>query len=263
VGKEASEFIQVARRDAVAQVTINRPERRNAFSLAMWERLGDVMTELAGDSDLRCVVLRGAGGKAFVAGADIAEFDEVRSSAVQAAAYAEIMDRATEAVKDCLCPTVALIEGACVGGGLELAVQCDLRLSNASGRFGIPINRLGHCLPYAAMVTLVELAGRATALEILLEGRILSAEEAYAKGLVTRVAPDEDFEAEAAAMVKRIAEGAPLAARWHKQFAMKALHPENISKEEWAAPFESCDTADCHEGVRAFLAKEKPRFIGK
>jgi len=263
VGAEASEYIQVTRQGAVAQVTINRPDRLNAFSLAMWARLGDAVSELAGDSGLRCLVLRGAGGKAFAAGADIAEFGAVRSSASQAAAYAEVVDRAIDAVRDCPCPTVALIEGACVGGGLELAVHCDLRLSNASGRYGIPINRLGHCLPYGAMVTLVELAGRATALEILLEGRVFSAEEAYAKALVTRVVPDEAFEAEAAAMVRRIADGAPLAARWHKQFATKALHPENITEEEWAAPFESCDTEDCKEGVRAFLAKEKPRFSGR
>ena len=246
---------------AVATLWLNRPERRNAFDLAMWGRLGDLAMELGAQDDLRCLVLRGRGG-AFAAGADISEFPEKRSSTGQAVDYAKIMDRATEAVADCPAPTLAVIEGPCVGGGLELAVQCDLRIASETARLGIPINRIGHCLPYPAMIALVELAGRATALEILLEGRILTAEEALAKGLVTRVVPDGDLEAEAAATVKRIAAGAPLAARWHKSLAKKALRPESLTEETWREPLLSCDTADYREGIRAFLAKETPVFRG-
>lgn len=245
----------------LATLWLNRPARRNAFDLAMWQRLGDLALELAADAELRCLVLRGRGG-AFAAGADIAEFPEKRYNAEQALAYAEVMDRATEAVAGCPAPTLAVIEGPCVGGGLELAVQCDLRLAAESARFGIPINRIGHCLPYPAMIALVELAGRATALEILLEGRILTAGEALAKGLVTRVVADDALEAEAAAAVQRIAAGAPLAARWHKRLARKALRPESLIAEDWREPLASCDTADYREGIRAFLAKEKPLFRG-
>ncbi|MGD1877972.1 MAG: enoyl-CoA hydratase/isomerase family protein [Kiloniellaceae bacterium] len=258
---QAEESIELERAGAVATLWLNRPARRNAFDLAMWGRLGDLVADLAGDGSLRCLVLRGRGG-AFAAGADISEFPQKRHSAAQAADYARIMDRATEAVADCPAPTLAVIEGPCVGGGLELAVQCDLRLATETARFGIPINRIGHCLPYPAMIALVELAGRAAALEILLEGRILTAEEALAKGLVTRVVPDDALEAEASAMVTRIADGAPLAARWHKQLAKGALRPETLTEEDWRVPLLSCDTADYREGIRAFLAKEKPVFRG-
>lgn len=254
--------IEVERQEAVATLWLNRPERRNAFNLAMWRRLGDLALELAAEQDLRCLVLRGRGG-AFAAGADISEFPDKRSSSEQAVGYAKVMDRATEAVAHCPAPTLAVIEGPCVGGGLELAVQCDLRLASQNARFGIPINRIGHCLPYPAMIALVELAGRATALEILLEGRILTAEEALAKGLLTRVVPDDALEDEAAATVQRIAAGAPLAARWHKTLAKKALRPEMLDEDAWREPLLSCDTADYREGIRAFLAKEKPAFRGE
>jgi len=260
--QQSGEAIELERDGAVATLWLNRPARRNAFDLAMWGRLGDLAGDLAAEPGLRCLVLRGRGG-AFAAGADISEFPDKRFNAAQAADYAHVMDRATEAIADFPAPTLAVIEGPCVGGGLELAVQCDLRLAGAGARFGIPINRIGHCLPYPAMIALVELAGRAAALEILLEGRILDATEALAKGLLTRVVPDDALAAEAAATVKRIAAGAPLAARWHKRLARKALRPEAMSAEDWREPLASCDTADYREGIRAFLAKEKPVFRGE
>ncbi len=257
------ESIYVERDGVIATVVLNRPERRNAFDLAMWVRLGEVMRELNADESLRCIVLRGAGGQAFAAGADIAEFEALRFSAEQAEAYAEQMHPAFEAIERSPHPTVALIEGACVGGGLELALKCDLRIANRSGKFGIPINRLGHVLPWEGLVPLVKLCGRAVALEILLEGRILGAEEAYAKGLVNRVVDDEEVEAEAYGTAKRIAKGAPLAARWHKELTLRILDPKPLSAEELREPYRSCDTEDYKAGVRAFLAKEKPSFKGR
>ena len=258
-----SDSILLTREGPLATLTFNRPARLNAFDLAMWERLGSLMTEVSADDGLRCVVLRGAGGRAFAAGADIAEFAETRSDAAQAAAYGKVVEVAVEAIRDCPHPTLAAIEGACMGGGLELALECDLRICNASARFGIPIKRLGHCLPYPAMVTLVELAGRAIAMELLLEGRIFAAEEALAKGLVNRVVADDALAAEVAATAKRIVEGAPLAARAHKRFARRALDPRPIDEAEWLEPLALCDSADYREGVRAFLAKEKPAFKGE
>lgn len=258
-----SDSVLVRREGPVAWVLLNRPERRNALDLDMWARLGEALRSLSEDPDLRCLVLRGAGGKAFAAGADIAEFERTRDSAAAAARYAEVMDPAMEALRDCPAPTVAIIEGACVGGGLELAVQCDLRLAGASARLGMPINRIGHALPYPAMIALVELAGRAAALELLLEGRILTAEEAYHRRLVTRVVADAALEEETEALIARIVAGAPLAARWHKVFAAKALKPEALTAEDRLAPFLSCDSADYREGIRAFLAKETPKFKGE
>jgi enoyl-CoA hydratase/carnithine racemase len=167
------------------------------------------------------------------------------------------------AVADCPWPTLAMIRGACVGGGLELAVNCDLRICGAGARFGIPINRIGHCLPMPAMRALVELVGRSVALEVLLEGRIINACEAKDIGLVNRVVPDEELAAEAGATAERIARGAPLAARGHKRLAHRALDPRPLSEQDWAAAFETCDSADYREGVRAFLAKEQPVFKGR
>lgn len=255
-----SDSVLLQRDGAIATITLNRPERRNAFNLAMWAALGDVMEDLNWDDTLRCIILRGAGDKAFAAGADIAEFSEVRASSEQAQSYAKVMDRATDAVRDCLHPTLAMIRGACVGGGLELAIQCDLRIAGRSGRFGIPINRIGNALPYAAMVALVEAVGRPTVLEMLLEGRIYRAEEACAKGLVTRVVEDDALEDEVAQTAMKIAEGAPLVARAHKVFSRKAVTPRDLRDEDWIAPFDICDSNDYREGIRAFLAKEPPNF---
>ena len=248
---------------ALAIVTLNRPDRRNALDKAMWKHLGEVIAGLNADPSLRCIVLRGGGGQAFAAGADISEFETARGNSAQAADYAEAMHPAFEGVLHSPHPTLAFVEGACTGGGLELALFCDLRLCNESARFGIPINRLGHVLPYEGMLPLVQLVGRAVALEILLEGRLFSASEAYEKGLVNRVFRDEEAEREMLMTAHRIAEGAPLAARWHKQFSLRALDPTPLSEQERRAPFLACDTDDYREGIRAFLAKETPQFRGK
>jgi enoyl-CoA hydratase/carnithine racemase len=248
------------REGAVVTLTINRPERLNAMSLALWKALGEEIEALSGEEALRCLVLRGAGGKAFGAGADIAEFPERRFSAAQAVAYAAEIDPTLEALAAFPAPTLAAIEGVCAGGGLELALLCDLRISNESGRYGIPINRIGHCLPFPAMRALVELVGRSTALEILLEGRMVGAEEARAMGLVNRVVTDDAFEEEVAAAVARIARGAPLAARAHKLMARRALDAGPLSQADLDSAYDLCDSADYREGVTAFLEKRSPDF---
>ena len=263
VTSDMTDLVRLERDGDIARVVLNRPERLNAFNLAMWERMGTVMEQVADMSDLRCLLLGGGESKAFGAGADIGEFPEVRFSAGQAEDYARAMGPALEGLEDCPIPTVAAIRGACMGAGLEIALLCDLRICGEGARFGIPINRIGHCLPYAAMRPMVALVGQATAFEILLEGRILGAAEAYAKGLVTRVVSDAEVETEAAATAQRIAAGAPLAARWHKRFVRRAADPRPLSDEEWREPFEACDTADYREGIRAFLEKQTPDFEGR
>ena len=137
------ESVLLARDGAIATVTLNKPERLNALDRGMWETLRDTMRTLSADDDLRCVVLRGAGGKAFAAGADIAEFATERANAQQASGYGGLVHEAMQSVGHCKHPTVALIEGACIGGGLEIAAMCDLRICGKSSRFGVPINRLG------------------------------------------------------------------------------------------------------------------------
>ena len=258
----ASEPILVSRDGVIATVALNNPERLNALNRAMWESLGSALRRLSADDALRCIVVRGAGDKAFAAGANIAEFAAERADARQAKAYGSLIHETMQSVARCRHPTVALIRGACVGGGLEIAAMCDLRIAGQSSRFGIPVNRLGLTMAYGELMGLLALVGRAAALEILLEGRVFDAEEACRKGLVNRVVPDDRVEDEAYATARRIAEGAPLAARWHKKFVRRLADPEPISPAEADECFACFDTEDFRIGYAAFLAKRKPDFKG-
>ncbi len=258
-----AEPIIVTRDGSIATVALNNPERLNALNKPTWARLGEVMRELSADDTLRCVVLRGTGEKAFAAGADIAEFAGERADSKQARDYGELIHATMQSVAACKHPTVAMIKGACVGGGLEIAACCDLRICGSSSRFGVPINKLGLTMGYGELAGLLALVGRAVALEILLEGRVFDAAEALQKRLVNRVVADEQVEAEARATARRIADGAPLVARWHKQFIERLTVRASVAPDEWDEGFACFDTADYREGVAAFLAKHAPRFSAK
>ena len=254
----------LVRRDGfVAIVVLNRPEKLNALTRPMWQGLGAAMRELSADDSLRCVVLRGAGGKAFAPGNDIAEFETERSSFDQGKAYGAVLHGALGAIADCRHPTVALIEGICVGGGLEIAALCDIRICGEGSRFGVPINKLGLVMAHAELAALVQLAGRAVALEMLLEGRVFGAREALAKHLVHRVVADDQVEAEAFATARRIAAGAPLVARWHKQFLRQIESGLPLAEAQRDEGFRCYDTEDFRIGYQAFLAKTAPEFVGR
>ena len=257
--------VVVARDGVVATVTLSNPGKLNALTAAMWAALARALEAVSADEDLRCVVLRGAGDEAFAAGADIAEFAQVRNDAQQGRVYhRELVFGALRAVAECRHPTIAMIHGPCVGGGLEIACQCDLRLAGESARFGVPINRLGFPIAYDELNALLPLVGRAVALEILIEGRVWDAQEALAKGLVTRVVADDALAAEVQASAARIAEGAPLVARWHKQFVRRLTpQPEPLAESEIAANFDYFETEDYRIGYEAFLRKRKPKFVGR
>lgn len=255
-----TDSVLLTREGAIATITFNKPERMNALDRDMWEHLGVLMRELSADDDLRCIVLRGAGTRAFAAGADIAEFATERADAKQAAGYGDAIHHTMQAVRECPHPTLAMIHGACVGGGLEVAAMCDMRICGESSRFGIPIKKLGLTMAYGELMGLLSVVGPATALEILLEGRVFKADEALAKGLVTRVVADELVETESIAAAERIASGAPLVARWHKKFIRKLQYEAQLSAADWTEGFACFDTADYKEGVAAFLAKRDPDF---
>jgi len=258
-----SEGIAVTRDGPIAKVVLDRPDKLNALTRTMWQALGEAVTELSADDDLRCIILRGAGDRAFSPGNDIGEFATARGNKTQAIAYGNVMHAAAAALTACRHPLVAQIHGICVGGGLEIAALCDIRICGTSSRFGAPIKNLGLVMAYAEMEPLVRLVGTAIALEILLEGRIFDATEAKDKGLVTRVVADDEVAAEAAATAERIAEGAPLVARWHKQFARRLADPRPLTAAERDECFDCFDTEDFRTGYAAFLARTKPVFRGR
>lgn len=246
----------------IAVVTLFNPDKLNAINAAMWRRLAAAFTELAGDAELRCVVVRGS-GQVFAAGGDIEEFRSARATVDKALAYHEAVGDALAAIESCPVPTVAAIAGPCVGGGLEIAGACDLRIAGASARFGAPVGRLGFPMYPGEMAGLLRLAGAATMKEILLEGRLLTATEAYAKGLVTRVVADAELAGETEETVERIVAGAPLVARWHKQWLARLERGGPLVEDEKRAAFEFLATEDYREGLAAFAEKRAPQFAGR
>ncbi|PLC55279.1 enoyl-CoA hydratase [Pollutimonas nitritireducens] len=247
----------------IALVTLSHPGRLNAISVSMWQSLAGVFAELSADDALRCVVLRGEDGN-FAAGADISEFPHERSDLSSVMNYhRRILAPALESIGSCLHPVIAQIEGVCVGGGLEIASQCDLRVAGATSRFGVPINRLGFPMAPDEMRGLLALVGKATTLEILLEGRVFGAAEAMSKGLLTRVLPDADVAGDVMQLARRLASGAPMAARINKQtVARLSPQAQALTEAELLSFFKYAESHDHREGVRAFLAGQVPVFSG-
>jgi enoyl-CoA hydratase len=256
--------ILLERERHIAFVTLFNPDKLNALNAAMWRRLTVVMNELSADDSLRAVILRGEGAN-FAAGGDIEEFLTERSTFEQAQRYhGEWVASALRAIVECRHPTVAAIRGACVGGGLEIAGQCDLRIAGDTARFGAPIMKLGFTMAHTELAGFLALAGPATVLEILLEGRLLSAAEALQKGLLTRVVADAEVSQEALATANRIASGAPLVAQAHKQLVRRLMAAAaGLDAAEIRANFAYLETADYAEGMAAFLEKRAPQFRGR
>lgn len=255
--------IDVQRHALHASITLNNPTKRNALNQAMFIALGSALAELGSDTSLRCIVLTGAGTQAFGSGGDIEEYAQKRAEKRQAMAYAEDGYRTMRILRDCPIPVVAAIRGACVGGAFQLAGLCDIRICTDDSRFGLPLTKLGLTLSYFEMENLRRYVGRNTAAELLLEGRLLAAPEALAKGLVHRVVSAAEFDDAVAKTVARITQGAPLAARAHKKFLQRLDRPEPLSPAEIDEPYACFDTEDYRIGYQAFIGGKTPEFVGR
>ena len=244
----------------LACVTISYPERHNIIDLEGWLAFPDLMARLVDNQDVRLIVLRGDGGKAFVAGADIAQFAEKFSGSVSSE-YDAATVNAFDAVTQCPVPTLAAIEGYCIGGGLGLALACDLRLAREDASFAIPAARLGLAYPTRATERLRDTVGRARAKDILFTARRFDAHEALTIGLVNYVTPIPDFEAELSHRIASICANAPLTLRAAK--AVLERRPDTdqaVLDRKIATCFAS---ADYEEGRLAFMEKRSPEFKGK
>lgn len=245
----------------LATIRLNRPDKRNALTLGMWREIEQAFHALEQETQTRCVLVRGTGGN-FAAGADLSEFPTLRATTEQAEVYGRQMIAALTAIRDCPYPTIAAIEGLCVGGGLEIALMCDLRLGTADSRFGIPIQKVGVAMPYPELAILTQMLGRPTMLALLLEGQLHDASWAERHGLLTRIAAD--LEAELAAAIGRILAGSPISHRHHKHFTqcavdlLRALDGADIRRS-----YAAVEADDYREGIGAFLERRTPEFPGK
>lgn len=260
--RPAEDRIRVQVDGAIATVWLDHPSKLNVLDGAGWKALTDAFRRLGENDGIRCVLVRGRGGRAFSAGSDIGRFPEQRRTPGDVLAYSAKIHGALQAVRHSVHPTVAVVEGLCVGGGLEIAACCDIRVAGASSRFGAPINRLGLTMAFEELDPLVRLLGPGPVLDILLTGDLLDAETARTLGLVSRVYSDDQVEREAQELAGRIAGGAPLVNRWHKRF-VRRLEDGWPGDEERAEAYESFETRDYEEGTRAFLEKRSPRFEGR
>lgn len=242
-----------------AVLTLDQPARKNAMSQAMWRALPEALAAVE-RSSAKVLVLTGAGG-VFSAGADISEFERVWANAESANAYAELITRAVNALCDFSRPTLAAVRGPCVGGGMALALACDLRLADSAARFGITPAKLGLVYSLEDTKRLVDIVGPANAKDILFTGRIIDANEAHAMGLVNAIAPPATFDATLQSKVDEIAAASQWSTRGIKAIIGLILAGQSRDDDRTRAAFlEATQAADFQEGRTAFLEKRKPNF---
>jgi enoyl-CoA hydratase/carnithine racemase len=249
----------------IGWITFNNPARRNAVSLEMWEALGIILTDFEADAEIRTVVLKGAGGKSFVSGADISEFDKKRNSAAASEEYSKKAAQAQSRLYKLDKPLIAMIQGYCIGGGLAVALNADIRFATDDSKFGIPAAKLGLGYGYGGIKMLMDLVGPSHTKDILFSARFLSADEALHIGLINSIIPAAEMETAVREYAGLIADNAPLTIRAAKAAAREALkNPESRDLEKITKMVNACfDSEDYAEGRRAFMGKRKPVFKGR
>ena len=264
-GNLSEDQVLLATDGPIATVTLDQPTRHNAINQSMWIRLTDLFNEFQRDESVRAIVLRGAGERAFSAGADISEFSESRSNAQQASRYNALVAGAMDAVYNLSKPVVAQIHGYCLGGGCELASCCDLRYCDRDSLFGVPMVKLGIGMGLDEIERFVRLVGPANANEILQLGRRITAQRALEMGLVNAVLDRGDLEGYVAGVARELAENAPLSVKFAKRairLAADNVDPSRVGVGDSMGDA-LFDTEDAREGVRAFTEKRPPRFAGR
>ena len=255
----------LSRKDGrVGYVIFNNPERHNAVSLDMWARTTEILDAFARDDEVRVVVITGAGGKSFVSGADISKFESERASLDATKIYNTTVAKANESIAEFPKPTIAMIRGYCIGGGLGLAVCCDLRICSDNSKFGIPAAKLGLGYSYPGVKRLADLVGPSFAKEIFFTARQFDAEEARVMGLVNRVVPGAELEKYVKDYADTMAGNAPRPVKAVKYVVGEAMKDEpNRNLKRCAEMVDQCFASnDFTEGRRAFMVKRKPAFTG-
>ena len=255
----------------IAEIVFNNPAKLNATSLEMWQRVGELCKEYAANPEVRVLVLSGAGGKAFVSGADISKFENERSSIEANANYNKVGATAYEGIYNFPKPTIAKIQGYCIGGGMNLAACCDMRVATSGSKFGVPAGRLGLGYGYTPINRLSHIVGISRAMQFLYTAQQIGADEAYQIGLLNKIVPDAgdktgaDLDKAVADMAGAIADNAPLTIALVKASAREITRPDGAPDHaKLKRMSDTCfSSADFKEGRTAFMEKRKPRFQGK
>lgn len=249
----------------IGWITFNNPARRNAVSLEMWEALGVIVSDFQQDDNIRVIVLKGAGDKAFVSGADISEFEEKRNSPASEEEYAKKYALGSGMLYQLDKPLIAMIQGFCIGGGLAIALSADIRFATDDSKFGIPAAKLGLGYGYSGIKILSDLVGPSHAKDILFTARFMGAEEALRIGLINRILSRDELESTVRDYARMIANNAPLTVKTAKAAVREAIKdPEDRDLARIAKMVDECfDSKDYAEGRSAFMEKRKPVFIGE